>query len=85
MAIGGNYYWSVSLAPNESKKISYSEVYWPTYAIIIFAIAIIIFAYWQSSAFNFTKNVMSGRTLKAGKEISKRSASSGPCRGNRIF
>jgi len=70
MAIGGSYYWTVSLNPNESRKISYSEVYWPTYAIIIIAIAIIILAYWQSSAFTFTKNVMSGRILKPGKDVS---------------
>ncbi len=70
MAIGGSYYWTVSLNPNENRKISYSEVYWPTYAIILIAIAIIILAYWQSSAFTFTKNVMSGRILKPGKEVS---------------
>jgi hypothetical protein len=70
MAIGGSYYWTVALSPNESTKISYSEVYWPTYAVILIAIAIIVIAYWQSSAFTFTKNVMSGRILKPGKEVS---------------
>jgi hypothetical protein len=70
MAIGGSYYWTVSLNPNESRKISYSEVYWPTYAVIIIAIAIIILFYWQSSTFTFTKNLMSGRVLKPGKEVS---------------
>lgn len=70
MAIGDNYYWSFSLKPSESKSVSYSEIYWPTYAIILFIITIIGLAYWQSSTFSFTKNVIRGRITKPGREIS---------------
>ncbi len=70
MAIGDHYYWKVSLKPNESKSITYSEIYWPTYAIIIFIVAIIGLAYWQSSPFDFTKNVLSSKRIGIGKEIS---------------
>jgi len=70
MAIGDYYSWRVSLDPKQSTNISYSEVYWPTYAVIIFAILVAVFIYWQSTAFTFTKNVMSGKNIKGGKEIS---------------
>ncbi|NIO44757.1 MAG: hypothetical protein GTN36_04350 [Candidatus Aenigmarchaeota archaeon] len=70
MAIGEHYYWKVQLEPNESKSITYSEVYWPTYVIILFIIAIIGLAYWQSKAFDFSKIIHGSRRAKAGKNIS---------------
>ncbi len=70
MAIADHYYWKVSLEPNESKTITYSEIYWPTYVIILFIVAIIGLAYWQSTAFNFTKIIHGGRRTKTGKNIS---------------
>ncbi len=70
MAIGEHYYWKFSLKPNETKSISYSEIYWPTYVIILFIIAIIGLAYWQSTAFYFTKNIHRGRRVRTGKEVS---------------
>jgi len=62
----GKYYWETSLAPNETKSISYSEIYWPTYVLII-AIALAgVFVYWQSTALVFTKRLIK----KRGKEVS---------------
>jgi len=70
MAISDYYYWKVSLMPNESRNISYSEIYWPTYVIILLVVAALGLFYWQSSAFNFSKNIVSGKVIKPGKEIS---------------
>jgi hypothetical protein len=70
MAIGNNYYWSVTLSPNETKKVSYSEIYWPTYLVIILGILVAVLIYWQSTTFTFTKNIMGGKRIKTGKEIS---------------
>jgi len=70
MAIADHYYWRVRLEPNESKTITYSEVYWPTYVIILFIIAIIGLAYWQSTAFDFSKVIHGSRRTRTGKNIS---------------
>jgi len=70
MAIGDHYYWRISLTPNETKTITYSEIYWPTYVIIFFIVAIIGLAYWQSTAFTFTKNIHRGRKIRTGKDVS---------------
>jgi hypothetical protein len=66
MMLGGNYYWQVSLAPKESRSITYSEIYWPTYVLIISAVVIAVFIYWQSTALVFSKRLI----RKPGKEIS---------------
>ncbi|OGI12089.1 hypothetical protein A3K64_02000 [Candidatus Micrarchaeota archaeon RBG_16_36_9] len=70
MAIGENYYWKTTIGPNETKKISYSEIYWPTYAAILFGILIAVFIYWQSTTFTFTKSILGGRRARPNKEIS---------------
>jgi hypothetical protein len=62
----GNYYWKVSLAPDESKSITYSEIYWPAYVLIISAVLIAVFIYWQSTALVFSKRLI----RKPGKEVS---------------
>jgi hypothetical protein len=62
----GNYYWKVSLAPDETKSITYSEIYWPTYVLIISAVLIAVFIYWQSTALVFSKRLI----RKPGKEVS---------------
>ena len=61
-----NYYWKVSLAPDESKSITYSEIYWPTYILIISAVLIAVFIYWQSTALVFSKRLI----RKSDKEVS---------------
>jgi len=70
MAIGDHYFWKISLAPNESKNVSYSEIYWSTYAIILLFIVAVGIVYWRSTAFNFSKNVIGNKIVKPGKEIS---------------
>ncbi|MFH1474001.1 MAG: hypothetical protein ABIE55_03845 [Candidatus Aenigmatarchaeota archaeon] len=62
----GSYFWKVSLAPNESRSITYSEIYWPTYVLIISAVMIAVFIYWQSTALVFSKRLI----RKSGKEVS---------------
>ncbi|MEM5778625.1 MAG: hypothetical protein QXD43_03840 [Candidatus Aenigmatarchaeota archaeon] len=66
----GYYVWKTSLRPGESKSISYSEIYWPTYVFIIAVVLAIAFIYWQSTAFSFSKNVIGKPTFKANKDIS---------------
>jgi hypothetical protein len=70
MAIGDYYFWKIDLKPNETKSVSYSEIYWPTYVIILFIIGIIGLVYWQSSPFDFYKKVISRRRIEPGKDIS---------------
>lgn len=70
MAIGNNYYWKTTLNPNESTKISYSEIYWPTYVIILLGVMIAALIYLQSTTFDFTKNIIGGKRIKTGKDIS---------------
>jgi uncharacterized protein (DUF58 family) len=70
MSISKNYYWKLSLGPNESKSISYSEIYWPSYAVILLGIVAAFIFYIQMSAFSITKNVISGTRVRPGKEIS---------------
>jgi hypothetical protein len=62
----GNYYWKVSLAPDETKSITYSEIYWPTYVLIISAVLAAVFIYWQSTALVFSKRLI----RKPGNEVS---------------
>jgi len=69
MAIG-KYFWKRSLAPGESINVSYSEIYWPTYVLIIFAVLFGVFIHQQSTALIFTKNVMRGKRFGIGKETS---------------
>ena len=66
----GYYYWKTSLQPKESISVSYSEIYWPTYVLIIAVVGVIMFVYWQSSAFTFSKNIIGKTTFKTGKDIS---------------
>jgi hypothetical protein len=70
MSITDNYFWRFTLSPNQAKSISYSEIYWPTYAIILLFVLAIVLVYLQSSAFSLSKNIMGDRTFRPGKEIS---------------
>ena len=65
MAIG-KYYWTIELAPSESKSVTYSEIYWPTYVLIIAAVLAGVFIYWQSTALTFSKRII----RKPGNEAS---------------
>jgi hypothetical protein len=66
----GYYFWRTSLDPKQSISVSYSEIYWPTYVLIIAVVGALMFVYWQSSAFTFSKNVIGKTTFKSGKDIS---------------
>jgi hypothetical protein len=66
----GRYFWRTVLKPNESVSITYSEIYWPTYVIIIAAVLAVLIFYWQSLSIDFTKTVIGRRTIRADKEIS---------------
>lgn len=66
----GYYSWVISLNPNESRTVSYSEIYWPTYVFIIAVVLVIAFVYWQTTAFTFKKTVIGKPRLKFGKDIS---------------
>ncbi len=70
MAIGDHYLWQFILQPEETKSITYSEIYWPTYVIIFFIIAIVGLVYWQASPFDFSKVIHGRRRIKSGKDIS---------------
>jgi hypothetical protein len=58
------------LKPSESKSLSYSEIYWPTYVIILIAVVVIALVFLQSTAFTINKNVIGDKRMKSGKEIS---------------
>ncbi len=66
----GRYFWRINLRPNESIRITYSEIYWPTYVIIIAAVLAILIFYWQSLGVVFRKNVIGSKVLRSDKEIS---------------
>jgi len=66
----GYYVWTKALAPEESTSLSYSEIYWPTYVLIIAVVLALAFIYWQSTAFTFSKNVVGKPKFKFGKDIS---------------
>jgi len=68
--IVGKYFWKRSLAPDESISVTYSEIYWPTYVLIIIAILIGVFIHWQSMALVLTKNVIRGKRFGVGGEVS---------------
>jgi hypothetical protein len=69
MAIG-HYYWRTELNPGESTSLKYSEIYWPTYVLIVAVVLVGIFVYWQSTAVAFTKNVIGRPSIKAGRDFS---------------
>lgn len=69
MAIG-HYVWETKLKPGEGTRMTYSEIYWPSYVVIIVCVIVGIFVYWQSMAMTFSKNVISGRRIKGGKDVS---------------
>ena len=66
----GFYVWKTSLQPGESTSLSYSEIYWPTYVLIVAVVIALAFIYWQTSAFTFKKNVIGKSSFKFGKDIS---------------
>jgi hypothetical protein len=66
----GYYFWKTSLSPGKSISLSYSEIYWPTYVLIIAVVLALAFIYWQSTAFTFSKKVIGKPRFKFGKDIS---------------
>jgi hypothetical protein len=70
MSITDNYFWRLSLSPDETRSVSYSEIYWPTYAIILLVVLALVLIYMQSGAFDLSKNVISGSPVRLGKDIS---------------
>jgi hypothetical protein len=70
MSITNNYYWRAALEPNEVKSVSYSEIYWPTYLVILLGVLALVVFYTQSGAFHITKNLIGGSSFKPGKDVS---------------
>jgi len=66
----GYYIWKKTLMPNESTSLKYTEIYWPTYVLIIAVVLAIALIYWQSGAITFNKNVIGKSKFKFGKDIS---------------
>ena len=66
----GYYFWKTSLKSEESTSLKYTEIYWPTYVLIIAVVLAIALIYWQSSAFTFSKNVIGKSKFKHDKDIS---------------
>lgn len=67
--IGGQFLWKTSLMPHESASITYSEIYWPTYVIVIIVVFVIVLFIWQSTKFILKKNIFA-KTFKRGRHIS---------------
>ncbi len=57
--VSGNFLWKFPLDPNQSTRLSYSEIYWPTYAFIVLVLIIAVFVYWQFTALTIKKKVSS--------------------------
>jgi len=66
----GYYFWRKTLNPKESISLNYTEIYWPTYVLIIAVVLAIALIYWQSTAFTFSKNVIGKSKFKFGKDLS---------------
>jgi len=65
-----NYVWGASLEPGETYKITYSEIYWPVYILIVGVVLAASFLYWQTSDIDFSKNVIALKRFRPGKEFS---------------
>ncbi|MFQ6020526.1 MAG: hypothetical protein ACE5J4_00705 [Candidatus Aenigmatarchaeota archaeon] len=63
------YLWLTRIEPDETVTLSYSEIYWPTYIFIIFAVSIGLFIYWQFIALSISKNITT-RNIRKGKQTS---------------
>jgi hypothetical protein len=66
----GYYFWKTTLKPGESTSLKYTEIYWPTYVLIIAVVLALALIYWQSTAFSFSKNVIGKSKFKFGRDIS---------------
>jgi len=67
--ISGQFLWKTSLMPNENANITYSEIYWPTYVVVIIVVLATVLFIWQSTKFVLRKNIFAKR-FKREKEIS---------------
>jgi len=65
----GKYLWETQLASGDTVSMTYSEIYWPTYILILSVVLASIFMYWQTEDLSFTKNIVRGRKFKTGREI----------------
>lgn len=63
---GGEYGWSVSIAPGESVTISYSEVFWPVPLALVILVFIAAYYYVIISSLSIRKRIV----RKHGKEFS---------------
>jgi len=67
--ISGQFLWKTSLMPNENANITYSEIYWPTYVVVIIVVLVTVLFIWQSTKFILRKNIFAKR-FKKGREFS---------------
>ncbi|MFH0929240.1 MAG: hypothetical protein V1818_02670 [Candidatus Aenigmatarchaeota archaeon] len=73
----GKYYWKTTIAPGESSSVTYSEIYWPTYVLIIAAVLAGVFIYWQSTALTFSKRLITKTDGHASVSLHLRSRKKG--------
>ncbi len=65
-----NYIWKSKIMPGQDFKITYSEIYWPIYVFIVAAVFAVSVFYWQTSDIVFSKDLMTSKKFKPGKELS---------------
>jgi hypothetical protein len=66
---GNEFVWTADLNPGESAEVKYSEIYWPTYFMIIFIAIIGAVLYFQLTALTIEKSIVGKNTIRRGKEI----------------
>lgn len=66
---GEQYIWTVNLSPGEQHELGYSEIYWPTYIIILIIIILGIMIYRSYTALVITKEVVGKNLVKYGHEM----------------
>ena len=65
-----NYAWTANLMPGDSFAITYSEIYWPIYVLIVAIVVVVSIVYWQTSDIDFSKDVMTAKKFKPGQQLS---------------
>jgi predicted RNA-binding protein with PUA domain len=66
---GEQYTWTMNLLPGEKYELGYSEIYWPTYLIILIIIIIGMMIYRSYTALVITKEVLGKNLVKYGHEL----------------
>lgn len=67
---GDEYSWIVAIEPGESYELGYSEIYWPTYLIVLIVIIIGFMMYMNYTAIVVRKAIVGKNIVKVGEELS---------------